>query len=167
EATFVRTLDFVESIASRAAYLALLAERPEALERVTRIIGASSWAAQFVTLHPLLLDELLDDRVLYAPPDLNALAHELRTRLAEHAGDVERRLNLLREAHQAQVFRLLAQDLAGLLTVERLADHLSALADLMLELCIEEAWRELPRRHREGPPSFAVIGYGKLGGKEL
>src|SRR6185503_10174790 len=68
--------------------------------------------------------------------------------------------------HQAQVFRLLAQDLAGLLTVERLADHLSALADLMLESCLHEVWQDLRGRHRDAP-SFAVIGYGKLGGKEL
>ncbi len=76
-------------------------------------------------------------------------------------------MNLLREAHQAQVFRLLAQDLAGHLTVERLADHLSALADLVLELTIECVWAELPRRHRTDAPRFAVVGYGKLGGKEL
>jgi glutamate-ammonia-ligase adenylyltransferase len=80
--------------------------------------------------------------------------------------DTERRMNILRESHQAQVFRLLAQDLAGLLTVERLADHLSALADLMLELSLAEVWRDLRARHRE-KPAFAVIGYGKLGGKEL
>src|ERR671935_1563650 len=76
-------------------------------------------------------------------------------------------MNLLREMHQAQVFRLLAQDLAGLLTVERLADHLSALADAVLELTLECAWSELARRHRSDAPRFAVIGYGKLGGKEL
>jgi [glutamine synthetase] adenylyltransferase / [glutamine synthetase]-adenylyl-L-tyrosine phosphorylase len=167
EATLVRGVDLVESIASRAAYLALLAEHPEALERVARIIGASSWAAQFVTRHPLLLDELLDDRLLYAPPELEEFGAALRAQLAAAAGDTERRMNLLREMHQAQVFRLLAQDLAGLLSVERLADHLSALADLMLEVAIEHAWEELPRRHRAGPPRFAVIGYGKLGGKEL
>jgi glutamate-ammonia-ligase adenylyltransferase len=69
--------------------------------------------------------------------------------------------------HQAQVFRVLAQDLAGLLTVERLADHLSALADAVLELTLECAWSELPRRHRADAPRFAVIAYGKLGGKEL
>ena len=40
---------------------------------------------------------------------------------------------LLREMHQGQVFRLLAQDLAGALTVERLADHVSALADIVLD----------------------------------
>src|SRR5207302_4841832 len=60
QATLARGVDLVEAIASRAAYLALLAENPHALERVTRIIGASSWAAEFVTRHPLLLDELLD-----------------------------------------------------------------------------------------------------------
>src|SRR5712664_926779 len=76
-------------------------------------------------------------------------------------------MNLLREMHQAQVFRLLAQDLAGLLTVERLADHLSALADLMLELTLACVWEDLPRKQRAGAPRFAVIGYGKLGGKEL
>ncbi len=165
--TLARGVDLIEAIASRAAYLALLAEHPEALERVARILSASSWAAQFVARHPLLLDELLDDRLLAAPPDLAAVGRTLRAQLAAHAGDAERRLDILRETHQAQVFRLLAQDLAGLLTVERLADHLSALADLILEVTLECAWEELPRRHREGPPRFAVIGYGKLGGKEL
>jgi glutamate-ammonia-ligase adenylyltransferase len=167
EVTLARALDLVEAIAARAAYLALLAEHPEALERVTRIIGASSWAAEFITRHPLLLDELLDDRLLYAPPELEAFGRALRAQLEAHAGDTERRMSLLREMHQSQVFRLLAQDLAGLLTVERLADHLSALADLALQVCIEEAWKDLRTRHREGAPRFAVIAYGKLGGKEL
>jgi glutamate-ammonia-ligase adenylyltransferase len=167
ETTLLRALDLVEAIAARAAYLALLAEHPEALERVTRIIGASSWAAEFITRHPLLLDELLDDRLLYAPPDLEAFGRALRAQLEAHAGDTERRMNVLREMHQSQVFRLLAQDLAGLLTVERLADHLSALADLTLQVCIEEAWKDLRTRHREAAPRFAVIAYGKLGGKEL
>src|SRR5207244_10377587 len=103
--------------------------------------------AEFVTRHPLLLDELLDDRLLYAPPELDAFARELRSRLAAHPGDTERRMNLLREMHQAQVFRLLAQDLAGLLSVERLADHLSALTELVLEIALEQVWNEIGGRH--------------------
>jgi glutamate-ammonia-ligase adenylyltransferase len=166
DATLSRSMDLVEAIASRAAYLALLAENPPALERVTRIAGASSWAADYVARHPLLLDELLDDRVLYAPMDLAGLRKGLEIQLQAAEGDVERRMNVLREGHQAQVFRLLAQDLAGLLTVERLADHLSALADLMLELALHEAWRSIPQRHRD-TPRFTVVAYGKLGGKEL
>jgi glutamate-ammonia-ligase adenylyltransferase len=166
DATLARGLDLIEAIARRAAYLALLAEHPEALERVTKIIAASSWAAEFVTRHPLLLDELLDDRVLYAAPDWPAFERALRAALDAAAGDAERQMNVLREQHQAQVFRLLAQDIAGLLTVEKLADHLSELADRMLGVTLELCWSQLRTRHREAP-RFAVVAYGKLGGKEL
>jgi [glutamine synthetase] adenylyltransferase / [glutamine synthetase]-adenylyl-L-tyrosine phosphorylase len=166
EATLARGVDLLEAIARRAAYLALLAERPEALERVARMIGASSWAAEYVTLHPLLLDELLDDRLLYAAPDWEEFELGLRAALAAAGSDVERQMNVVREQHQSQLFRLLAQDLAGLLTVEVLADHLSKLADLVLQVSLENCWACLPTRHRE-QALFAVIAYGKLGGKEL
>jgi len=165
-ATLARGVDLLEAIARRASYLALLAERPEALERVTRMIGASQWAAGYITRHPLLLDELLDDRVLYSPPDWREFEAGLRAALAATGGDVERQMNVLREHHQSQQFRLLAQDLAGLLTVERLADHLSQLADIVLQVSLEACWAQLATRHRE-QPRFAVIAYGKLGGKEL
>ena len=166
EATLARGADLIEAIARRAAYLALLAERPEALERVARMIGASSWAAEYITRHPLLLDELLDDRVLYAAPDWSEFARALADALAAAGDDLERQMNAARELHQSQVFRLLAQDLAGLLTVERLADHLSQLADLVLQAALGAAWRLVPGRHADAP-RFAVIAYGKLGGKEL
>ena len=166
DATLARGLELIETIARRAAYLALLAEHPEALERVTKMIAASSWAAEFVTRHPLLLDELLDDRMLYAPPDWPVFERTLTALLVDAAGDVERQMNVLREQHQALVFRLLAQDLAGLLTVERLADHLSQLADLVLGAALDVVWAQLDAHHREAP-QFAVIAYGKLGGKEL
>ena len=166
DATLARGLELMETIARRAAYLALLAEHPEALERITKMIAASSWAADFVTRHPLLLDELLDDRMLYAAPDLAEFERVLRSLLAAGGSDTERQMNVLREQHQAQVFRLLAQDLAGLLTVERLADHLSQLADIVLQATLELLWEQTPARHR-AQARFAVIAYGKLGGKEL
>jgi glutamate-ammonia-ligase adenylyltransferase len=90
----------------------------------------------------------------------------LRALLAGAGGDAEREMNMVREQHQSQQFRLLAQDLAGLLTVEVLADHLSLLADIVLNCALTACWNRIPGRHRE-QPRFAVIGYGKLGGKEL
>ncbi|HTQ76406.1 MAG TPA: bifunctional glutamine synthetase adenylyltransferase/deadenyltransferase, partial [Burkholderiales bacterium] len=107
-----------------------------------------------------------DDRLLYAPPDWRAFELELRAALAGAGGDLERQMNAVREQHQSQSFRLLAQDLSGLLTVEVLADHLSQLADLTLQVSLEAVWAQLPGRHREHP-RFAVVAYGKLGGKEL
>lgn len=165
-ATLGRLLDFFEAIARRSAYLSLLTEYPHTLERVIRMMYASGWAATFLTKHPLVLDELLDDRVRNAAPDCAALAAELRAQLAEAAGDTERQMDILREAHHAQLFRLLAQDLAGDLSVERLADYLSALADTIVAATIDAAWATVATRHRE-VPRFAVIAYGKLGGKEL
>jgi glutamate-ammonia-ligase adenylyltransferase len=166
-ATLGRLLDFFEAIARRSAYLSLLTEYPHTLERVIRMINASGWAATFLTQHPILLDELLDDRGRgNATDDLSALAASLAAQLDAAPGDTERQLDILREAHHAQLFRLLALDLAGELSVERLADHLSALADLIVHEVVQRAWLTLPRRHRE-VPRFAVIAYGKLGGKEL
>ena len=129
-------------------------------------MGASQWAADYLTRHPILLDELLDARVLLAEPDWAAWRTELARMLAEHAGDAERQMDALRHFQHAQTFRLLAQDLAGTLTVERLADHLSALADVILEATLAEVWAHMEGRRRP-PPRFAIIGYGKLGGKEL
>jgi glutamate-ammonia-ligase adenylyltransferase len=166
-ATLGRLLDFFEAIARRSAYLSLLTEYPHTLERVIRMINASGWAATFLTQHPILLDELLDDRGNAAGADeLPHLAATLARQLDAAQGDTERQLDILREAHHAQLFRLLALDLAGELSVERLADHLSALADLIVAETVQRAWLTIPKRHRE-VPRFAVIAYGKLGGKEL
>ena len=129
-----RCLDFVEAISRRAAYLALLVESPDALAKVAEILASSSWAAEYLTRHPILLDELLDARVLAEPPDWSGFATQLRREMAAHEGDLERQMDLMREIHHALVFRLLTQDLAGLLTVERLADHLSLAADLVLQV---------------------------------
>ncbi|MGC3961828.1 MAG: bifunctional [glutamate--ammonia ligase]-adenylyl-L-tyrosine phosphorylase/[glutamate--ammonia-ligase] adenylyltransferase [Rhodocyclaceae bacterium] len=164
--TLTRMLDLLEAICRRAAYLALLQQYPMTLQRVIELTSASSWAARFLTRHPLLLDELLDARELGMVPDWQAFAQDLRARLDEHGDDVEQQMDLMREAHHAQVFRLLNQDIAGQLTVEKLSDHLSALADVVLEETLHVCWRHLAKRHRDAP-SFIVVGYGKLGGKEL
>ncbi|GAB3472908.1 bifunctional [glutamate--ammonia ligase]-adenylyl-L-tyrosine phosphorylase/[glutamate--ammonia-ligase] adenylyltransferase [Massilia terrae] len=164
-ATLGRLLDFFEAIARRSAYLSLLTEYPHTLERVLRMFNASGWAATFLTQHPILLDELLDDRG-NAVDDIPELAARLDAELAGAQGDTERQLDILREIHHAQLFRLLARDLAGELTVERLADHLSLLADTIVAAVIKYAWLAVATRHRE-VPRFAVIAYGKLGGKEL
>jgi [glutamine synthetase] adenylyltransferase / [glutamine synthetase]-adenylyl-L-tyrosine phosphorylase len=166
DVALARCLDFVDAIGRRAAYLALLVEAPQALAKVAEILASSSWAAEYLTRHPILLDELLDPRVLAEAPDWSAFTVALRRDMAAHDGDVERQMDLMREAHHAQVFRLLTQDLAGLLTVERLADHLSLAADLVLQVTLETCWRLVRARHAE-TPRFAIIGYGKLGGKEL
>jgi len=166
DATLERCLTLIETISRRAAYLALLDEHPQALAKLAELVSASSWAAEYLNRHPIVLDELLDARVVTDEPDWREFGNALRRQMMAFAGDPERQMDLLREAHHAQSFRLLVQDLAGHLTVERLADHLSDLADCVLQVILELCWTQLRTRHCDFP-RFAVIAYGKLGGKEL
>ena len=166
DATLSRGLAFFDAICRRGAYLALLQEYPQALRKVAEMVGTSSWASEYLTRHPIVLDELLDPRLLEVATDWPRFAQELDEKLAEHADDPERQMDTLREMHHAQVFRLLAQDLAGVLTVERISDHLSMLADIILAATLRQCWQMVRQRHTD-TPQFAIIGYGKLGGKEL
>jgi glutamate-ammonia-ligase adenylyltransferase len=164
DAALERLLLLTESIGRRESYLALLLEYPQALQSLAKLCGASSWAAQYLAQHPLVLDELLDVRTLYSPPDWPRLQAALSAQLLE--ADIEQQMDILRQFHYAQVFRLVAQDLAGLLALETLSDHLSDLADLILKWVLRLCWEGLRLKHRD-EPYFAIIGYGKLGGKEL
>ncbi|CAM5222988.1 Bifunctional glutamine synthetase adenylyltransferase/adenylyl-removing enzyme OS=Castellaniella defragrans OX=75697 GN=glnE PE=3 SV=1 [Castellaniella defragrans] len=135
--TLQRLLNLVEHIAQRSAYLALLAEYPETLARVARIVSASPWASQYLTRYPLLLDSLIEWRSLMQAPDFPALAEQLRTDLdacvlPDGQPDIEQQMNLMRDVQHQVTFQLLAQDLENVISVERLADYLSALADLLL-----------------------------------
>jgi len=165
-----RLAQLLEAIAGRSTYIALLGQYRQAFERVLRLLAASRWATDYLAQHPILLDELLDERLTdltsASPVDFREYAAELRAHLAGLGDDVEAQMNMVRDEHHAQVFRLLVADLDGRLTVERLADHLSLLADTTLAVVLEFAWRTVGRRHVEAP-RFAVIGYGKLGGKEM
>ena len=167
----VRLFDLIEKIAQRSAYLALLAEYPDTLARVARMVAASPWAAQYLTQHPLLLDSLIDWRTLFEPLDFAQIARQLSAdldacRLPDGDPDIERQMNLMRDVQRQASFQLLAQDLEGELTVEKLADQLSALADLLLTEAIRRTW-PLVNKVQGATPRFSVIAYGKLGGKEL
>nr|WP_235610813.1 bifunctional [glutamate--ammonia ligase]-adenylyl-L-tyrosine phosphorylase/[glutamate--ammonia-ligase] adenylyltransferase [Bordetella sp. H567] len=170
-AAAVRLFDLIEAIAQRSAYLALLAEYPDTLARVARMMAASPWAAQYLTQHPLLLDSLIDWRTLHEPLDFSAMARQLAADLdacvlPDGSPDIERQMNLMRDIQRQASFQLLAQDLEGELTVEKLADQLSALADMLLAETLRRVW-PLVNKLPNAQPRFAVIAYGKLGGKEL
>ena len=166
----VRLVGWLEPLLRRESYLALLLERPSVHEHLLHLLGAARWPARYMMQHPGVIDELAGDALLserFVPADFE---RELGLRLAalQSTGedDDENLLDLLRRAHHAETFRTLARDVERRITVEQVADDLSALADSVLRVTAEWCWGRLRNRHRE-QPQFAVIGYGKLGGKEL
>lgn len=168
----VRLIDLFESVLGRPSYLLLLDRFPAVLDRLVRTVAQSQWGSNYLLRHPVVLDELLNGQVL-EPVDYVAWGADLSAHLSGLARmdggrlpDVERQMDLAREAHHGQVFRLLVQDLEGRLGIERLSDHLSELADQVLSLAIPLVWSQLRNRHT-AEPRFAVIAYGRLGSKEL
>ena len=163
--TLERLTRVLESIGRRESYFALLLEFPAALKRLAALAAASPWAADYLAQHPVLLDELISPQVLEAP-DWAQLRAQLAADLDRDHGNTERQMDALRHFKQVQTIRLLVQDLAGTLPLETLSDHLSDLAGVILGQVLRLAWAGLRTRHRD-EPRFAIVGYGKLGGKEL
>lgn len=170
EAAAVRIADWMEPLLRRESYLALLLERPTVHERLLRLLGAAKWPARYLLLHPGVIDELANNDMMSERFSAADFERELEYRRAAlrmtGEDDDEALLNLLRRAHHAEVFRTLARDVEGVLTVEAVADDLSALAEAVLCITTRWCWERLKNRHRE-TPRFAIIAYGKLGGREL
>jgi glutamate-ammonia-ligase adenylyltransferase len=170
QAAVVRMADWMEPLMRRESYLAMMLERPTVHERLLRLLGAAKWPARYLVQHPGVIDELANGAVLqqrFISDEFEAELEARRMALARTGEDDEENLlNLLRRAHHAEVFRTLARDVEGQLTVEQVADDLSAMADAVLRVTARWCWSCLKNRHREAP-QFAIIAYGKLGGKEL
>jgi [glutamine synthetase] adenylyltransferase / [glutamine synthetase]-adenylyl-L-tyrosine phosphorylase len=170
ELATVRMVDWLEPMLRRESYLALLIERPLVHERLLRLLGMARWPARYLQRHPGVIDELASSDMLSERFDAAGFEADLEERATSlrhtREDDDEALLNLLRRAHHAEVFRTLARDLEKTITTEQVADDLSALADAVLRITARWCWQRLKTRHRD-EPAFAIIGYGKLGGKEL
>ncbi len=177
ETVLDRILRLLVRIQQRISYLSLLLEYPTALTHLIRLVGASPWIAAFLSRHPVLLDELLDPRTLYAPPGPAALRDGLSRQLATVPDDdAEYQMEALCIFRQINMLRVAASDITNVLPLMKVSDHLTWIAETILERVVNISWNDLIARH--GRPSctlngktcdqgFAVIGYGKLGGFEL
>ncbi len=174
-----RLVKILEQIAGRTTYLALLQENPLALSQLVKLCAASAWVAEQIAQFPMLLDQLLDPRSLYAPLSSQELQTALSQRLdGVPADDLEAQMDRLRQFRHAMVLRVAAADIAGALQVMLVSDELTAIAEAVLEQVLAIAWDVMLKRHGEPrckckrrgkwrPVSFSIIGYGKLGGFEL
>jgi len=172
-----RLVTVLESIGRRTAYVALLVENPVALSQLVRLCAASPWIAQQIARFPVLLDELIDPRTLYAPPHRATLTDALRQTLVRlPEDDLEAEMEALRHFRHGNSLRVAAADVTEVLPLMVVSDHLTELAEVVLAEVLDLAWRDLERKH--GCPAglggipgegrgFSIIGYGKLGGIEL
>ncbi|HUV50129.1 MAG TPA: bifunctional [glutamate--ammonia ligase]-adenylyl-L-tyrosine phosphorylase/[glutamate--ammonia-ligase] adenylyltransferase [Anaerolineae bacterium] len=172
-----RIIDLIKTIERRTCYIALLLENPTALTHLIKLANAGPWIISFLSNHPVLLDELLDQRTLYVPPERNELEKEVQKKLEPIPhDDLESQIQELCIFKQVNILRVAAADVTGAMKLMRTSDHLTEIAETIVNKVIELAWNYLIEKH--GAPTcvtgghaidkgFAVIAYGKLGGIEL
>ncbi len=178
--TLERVLNVLQAIVQRSVYIALLCEYPDALALLVRLCSSSGWIAEYLQAQPILLDSLLDSRLLYQLPDRQALGTRLQELMQRLSGeDFEQQLNALRQFKHEQVLRVAAVDVNGDLPLMKVSDQLTWLAEAILQQVHAMAYKEMVRKYGlpwcpqgkdEGSgyePELAVIAYGKLGGIEL
>jgi glutamate-ammonia-ligase adenylyltransferase len=169
-----RALEVVSAVLGRSTYLTLLRESPGARLNLLRLCAASPWIAATLARHPVLLDQLLDSRSLYAPPDREQLREGLLPRMAAlPLGELEAAMDLLRRYVQETTLRIAAAEVVQALPLVKVSDRLTWLAEAVVEAAVADAEREMrasyghPRRADGSPAGFSVIGYGKLGALEM
>ncbi|KJY82171.1 bifunctional glutamine-synthetase adenylyltransferase/deadenyltransferase [Vibrio galatheae] len=170
-----RVLHLVHKIATRTTYLELLDEHQAALVQLVRLCTASPMISEQLGRYPILLDELIDPQQLYNPIPLESYRTELRDFLARiPEDDMEQQMEALRQFKQICILKIAAADIAGVLPVMKVSDHLTYLAEAIVESVVHQAWLQMAAKYgepthikgREGK-GFAVVGYGKVGGWEL
>ena len=164
--TLIRIISILESICRRASYLAMLTENPSALKILVKLSEAGPWLTQYLIQHPILIDELLDINHFYTKPDFMGIKEKLQKDLLEAKDDIEQQMNTMRNIKHATIFKLAALEVIGDASVENLSDYLTELADLLIEETLILVWGHMYPEQND-PPKFAVIAYGKLGGKEM
>jgi glutamate-ammonia-ligase adenylyltransferase len=175
--TLPRLLRVLEAIRARSAYFALLLHNARARARLVRLATHGDFLVDQIAAHPLLLDELIDERLLEQPPDRAAFAADLAQRMdGVDEGDQEQLLERLRLFQRAAIFRLAVADLLLHLPVMQVSDRLTDVAELIIDCALGLTWQQLTPtlgmpRCGEGAARrdvrLCVIGYGKLGGMEL
>lgn len=173
----LRCLNLVRAVAGRSGYLQILIERPPALHRLVNLFAKSAWISNFVTRHPIVIDELLRDNAQTELPDRAQLMSEAMVeakRLSEL--ELDQQMDAMRQFQQARTLRVATAELNDDLPLMRVSDELTWLAESVVAAVVHLVEQSLHERFGRPTalidgntvyPELGVVAYGKLGGIEL
>jgi len=154
-----------------------LRENGAARARLVELCRHGDFLAAQIAAHPLLLDELIDERLLSQLPERAAFARDLDARMEQlREEDPEQQVEALRQFQRAALFRVAVADLTGVLPLMQVSDRLTDIAELIVASAMDLGWGQITAQFGvpmcgEGVQRRAVnicaVGYGKLGGMEL
>jgi len=168
DAALVRFAAFFENLPMGVQPLSLLSNEPHLAADLVSIITLAPRMASDLARRPNLLDAMLDQRFTApltddAPDGFRMLMDEAMAR----ARGYEDALNAARRLVREERFRIGAQVLRGKAGAVAAGAAFSSMAETSLEAMADAARVETERRFGAMPGRFAILGMGKLGGREL
>ena len=158
---------FSHRIGGRTGFLTLLAENPATMRLLVTLFAESQFLTDLFLNRPELIDTLIRVDLTRVRKSRDEMLAELEATLKENT-DLEAKLNALRRYKTEEFIRIGLHDLGGAMELEEVLRQLSNLAGACLEGALQLTMDELGQKfgpiHRS---SFAVLGMGKMGGREL
>lgn len=151
------------SLGAKAVLWELFSANPATLKLYVDLCAGSPFLSGLLINNPGMADELLDSLVLNRPRP----ADELRAELAElcrGAGDPE---PILHSFQDKELLRIGVADLLGKAPIRETTAALSDVADTVLNQMVELVEPAVRAKYGDPAGRYAVLGLGKLGGREL
>ncbi len=161
------------SLGGKAVLWELFSFSPAALNLYVDLCAWSQFLSEILIKNPGMIDELLDSLILNQPRTEEELRQELRE-LCFRASDPDLILHSFRDK---ELLRIGVRDILEKDTLQETTAALSDLAEAILSQITDLSLPPLVRRYgipyleegpRQGQPArFAILGLGKLGGREM
>ena len=141
---------------------------PSAVKVLIAIFSNSEYLSRLIVGKPMLLQNLLEPRKAYGAGTCVVFARELSDALSR-ASSIPGKIDALRRFKHQEEIRIGMADLLSNMDLMSVSRDLSKLAEVCLDASLRLALYEIGKRFGiPGPwPGLAVIGVGKLGGREL
>ncbi len=176
---FDRVSRILKALAGRKVYISLLNEFPAIQLQMLTLCAASEWFTERLIRHPILLDSLLGTAEAFRRRyDIRHLLELELSRIDDNGAgqDLEQLMERMRQFKQQTVFTIAMLDVFYQEPVEKVSDHLTELANELLEKILQYAWQTVVAKHGEPSciddgevfyPQMSIVAYGKMGGNEL
>jgi glutamate-ammonia-ligase adenylyltransferase len=159
--------DFSHRIGGRTGFLTLLTENPETMRLLITLFAESQFLTDLFLNRPELIDTLIRVDLTRIEKTKTEMLTEVRAAI-EEAQDIEAKLNALRRYKTEEFIRIGLHDLGAAIDLLEVLTQLSDLADACVQAALEFTAKEVGEKlGTVSGGRFAVIGGGKLGGREL
>ena len=157
-----------DTLSQQAWYLATLRDKHAVAKRLMHVLGTSAYVADLLTRSPEVIERYADGasgpKLLEVDPA--AVARSLIAAAARQPDPARAMLTTL-GVRRAELARIASADLLGMLDVQEVCRALTLVRIAVMQSALDAVIRDNVGADGRAPATVAVIGMGRLGGREM